>query len=124
MKLRFVQGRYAVARLSADSPVPDWVSGPGFMAIVRADDELTIVCSDDQVPADVEAERGWVCFRTIGPIPFQATGVVKSLIDPLSSSGIGVFVVCTFDGEHLLVAERDRSKTVDLLIDSGHYFIN
>ncbi len=123
LNLRFVQGRYAVARLSADSPIPDWASGPGFSAIVRADDELTIVCSDDRVPNGIEVERDWACLRTIGPIPFQATGVVRSLIDPLSSNGIGVFVVCTFDGEHLLIAEQDRSRAEDLLAACGHKFV-
>lgn len=123
LKLRFVPGRYAVARLATESPIPGWASGPGFSSIVRADDELTIVCSDDRVPHGVEAERGWACLRTIGPFAFQATGIVHSLISPLSLNGVGVFVVCTFDGEHLLIAEGDRQKAIDLLIEAGHTFV-
>lgn len=123
LNLRFVDGQYAVARLSANSPIPNWASGSGFLAIVRADDELTIVCFSDRVPDQVEAERGWACVRTIGPFNFQATGVVKSLIDPLSAHGIGVFVVCTYDGEHLLFAEQDRNRATELLLASGHRFV-
>mgnify|MGYP002076017005 CR=1 FL=1 len=74
LKLRFVPGRYSVARLAPDSSIPDWASGPGFSAIIRADDELTIVCHEDRVPEGVEAERGWMWLRTIGPFDFQATG--------------------------------------------------
>lgn len=74
LTLRFVPGRYAVARLAAESPVPEWASGPGFSAIIRAEDELTIVCHEDRVPEGVQAEAGWVCLRTIGPFDFQATG--------------------------------------------------
>jgi len=122
LKLRFVAGRYAVARLPPDATIPGWASGPGFSAIVRADDELTIVCLEDRVPDNVESEPGWACLRTIGPFDFQATGIVHSLIAPLSSNGIGVFVVCTFDGEHLLVAESDRAKAHDLLLAAGHEF--
>jgi hypothetical protein len=124
LKLRFVPGQYAVARLAPDSSIPDWASGPGFSAIVRADDELTIVCFDDRVPYGVEAERGWICLRTIGPFAFQATGVVHSLISPLSLNGVGVFVVCTFDGEHLLIAESDRQKAINLLSEARHVFVD
>lgn len=123
LKLRFVPGRYAVTRLGADAAIPAWTSGPGFCAIIRADDELTIVCSDTRVPDGVEAERGWICLRTVGPFDFQATGIVQSLIAPLSSNGIGVFVVCTFDGEHLLIAEPDRDRAIGLLIAAGHSFL-
>lgn len=70
------------------------------------------------------AEAGLVCLRTIGPFDFQATGIVHSLIAPLSSNGIGVFVVCTFDGEHLLIAEGDCEKARDLLGAAGHTFLD
>lgn len=123
LNLRFIPGQYAVARLAQDSPIPDWARGPGFFALVRADDELTIVCCDGRVPDGVEAERGWACLRTIGPFAFQATGIVHSLIGPLSSNGIGVFVLCTFDGEHVLIAERDRRKATRLLSAAGHSFV-
>jgi hypothetical protein len=123
LKLRFVPGRYSVARLAPDSSIPGWASGPGFSAIIRADDELTIVCHEDRVPEGVEAEHGWACLRTIGPFDFQATGIVHFLIGPLSSNGIGVFVVCTFDGEHVLIADRDRDKARSLLTAAGHNFV-
>lgn len=123
LKLRFLPGQYAVARLAPDASIPEWVAGPGFSAIVRADDEQTIVCPENRVPEGVEAELGWTCLRTIGPFDFEAAGIVHSLISPLSSNDIGVFVICTFDGEHLLIAENDRHKAYDLLIEAGHEFI-
>jgi hypothetical protein len=123
LRLRIVAGQYAVARLPVGSSIPAWASGSGFSAIVRAEDELTIVCSEDRIPEEVEAERGWICLRTIGPFEFQATGIVRSLIEPLSANGIGVFVICTFNGEHLLVSAKDGRKTQDLLIAAGHEFI-
>lgn len=122
LTLRVVPGRYAVARLAAAAPIPDWASGPGFGAIIRAEDELTILCEESRVPGTVEAEGGWACLRTVGPFPFQASGIVQALIAPLSSNGIGVFVVCTFDGEHVLIPERDRQRACDLLVAAGHVF--
>ena len=74
-----------MARMPADAALPGWASGPGLSAMIRADDELTIVCDQERVPMEVEAERDWICLRTIGPFDFQTTGVVQSLISPLFS---------------------------------------
>lgn len=59
LRLRFVPGRYAVARLAAESPVPEWASGPGFSAIIRAEDELTVVCHGDRVPKGTRLKPDW-----------------------------------------------------------------
>lgn len=120
VRIRPVPGRYAVARLSADARIPDWVNGPGFQAIVRSDDEMTIVCLEDRVPRGVEVENGWACMRTVGPFPFDATGIVQSVIAPLSENGLGVFVVCTFDGEHVLVPSSDAQNAKRHLEAAGH----
>lgn len=120
LNLRALPGRYAVARLDAQADCPAWINGPGFTSVIRADDELTLVCLEDRIPDDVEAEKGWICLRTVGPFPFEAAGIVHSLITPLSTNGIGVFVVCTFDGEHLLIPARDAEKARNLLAMAGH----
>lgn len=122
VKLRSVPGIYSVARLCADAAIPSWFNGPGFSAAIRADDELTLVCLQEQVPNTIEAESGWRCFRSVGPIPFNATGIVQSLIEPLSTQGIGVFVICTFDGEHILVSADDWERSRTLLEQAGHIF--
>lgn len=120
LRIRSVPGRYAVARLAPDAEIPAWVHGPGFQSITRSDDELTIVCLQDRVPKAIEVEKDWACFRTIGPFPFDAAGIVKSLITPLSDNGIGVFVICTFDGEHVLVPAQEEENSRRHLEAAGH----
>jgi uncharacterized protein len=120
--LKIVPGVYGVARLAADAAVPDWFHGGGFAASVRADDELTLLCLQERIPEFVEAELNWRCFRSVGPFPFNASGIVQSLIEPLSSRGYGVFVVCTFDGEHIFVSAHDWDASVDALEQAGHVF--
>lgn len=120
LKIRSVPGRYAVSRLAADAEIPAWMNGSGFQAAIRCDDELTIVCQQQRVPDGILAERDWLCLRTIGPFPFEAAGIVQSLITPLSMNEIGVFVVCTYDGEHVLIPARDAEKAVNILQEAGH----
>lgn len=120
LHIRFVPGRFAVSHLAADAEVPSWLNGPGFKAVIHAEDEITLVCFEDRVPLDVTSERGWVCLRTMGPFPFEAAGIVQSLIAPLSGNGIGVFVLCTYDGEHVLIPASETEKAVQCLETAGH----
>lgn len=123
LKLRIVPGHFAIARLPFDAPIPDWVSGNRFSAIIRADDELTVICDENLVPDHIQAARGWACFRTVGPFDFETTGIVQSLITPLSEKGIGIFVLCTFDGEHILVPIGSAQRAHNCLIEAGHSFV-
>lgn len=122
MKLRKLDGTYGLAQLPADAKTPDWAEGPGFTAQIRSDDELTLLCLAARIPADQKAELGWACFRSIGPFAFEQAGVVAALITPISSAGIGVFVVCTFDGEHILVPEASFDQVAKILAARGHQF--
>ncbi len=120
LHIRFVPGRYAVSQLPADAEVPRWLNGQGFKAVIHSDDEVTVVCLEDRVPLDVASEREWACLRTIGPFPFEAAGIVQALIAPLSGNGIGVFVVCTYDGEHVLIPASEAELAVQCLEAAGH----
>lgn len=122
--LRTIPGRYGIAKLAQDAPVPGWSNGSGLSAVIRADDELTIVCLQERIPDGVTVEPNWRCLRSIGPFTFDASGIVLSIISPLSSQGVGVFVICTFDGEHILVAEQHWEQSLLLLKEAGHLLID
>lgn len=116
----FCPGALCNRRLTANATLPAWLNGPGFRAVIHSDDETTLVCLEDRVPQGVEADTGWACLRTIGPFPFDASGIVRALIDPISANGIGVFVVCTFDGEHVLIPSPEVENATRFLEAAGH----
>ena len=124
LNVKTVPGQYAVAQLPPHTEIPTWATGHGFVSVSLAEDEITIVCLQERVPEGLKADRDWACLRTIGPFDFDAAGIVHSLISPLSANGIGVFVVCTFDGEHLLVANKDLEKAKTYLINAGHILVD
>lgn len=118
--LQPLPGNYAIARLTPDSPLPIWADGPGFVSITRTADELSIACPEHRVPVDAQADRGWRALRFVGPFAFGETGIILSVIQPLSHNGIGVFVVSTFDGDHLLIQQADSERAMALLAAAGH----
>jgi hypothetical protein len=120
VRLKRLDGSYAVGRLAATSPIPGWADGKGFVSISRSDDELSIVCRAERVPADVKQDTGWVCYKLVGPFAFDETGIVSAVIGPLSDAGIGIFIVSTFDGDHLLIKQADTGRAEPVLSNAGH----
>jgi uncharacterized protein len=111
---------YAIVRLDPDDPLPEWAARGHFRSITRTDSEMSIVCREEDVPADASAERGWCCFEVAGPLDFSLTGVVSSLVVPLAEAGIPLFVVSTFETDYVLVREHDLHRSVEALTSAGH----
>ena len=122
--LEQASGEYAVSRLDAAAPIPAWADGDGFVSINRSRQELSIVCAAARVPPGTVSEKEWSCWRFVGPFAFGATGIVLSVVRPLSLGGLGVFVVSTYDGDHLLLKTPDLPAAVRLLNDAGHVLVS
>ena len=123
IKLKQLEGIYAIAQLSQLDSIPDWVEGDGFINISRTDDELSLVCLEKRIPANVKIDRGWTCFKFLGPFAFNAAGVILTVIRPLSENGIGIFIVSTFNGDILLLKSEDVKSAKKLLVDAGHILV-
>lgn len=120
MRLRTLPDLYAIVRLDPDADVPDWVGDSPFSSVTRSDSELSIVCSEEDLPDGLRAERGWCALELIGPLDFTLTGVVASLVSPLADSDVPIFVISTFETDYLLVREPDYSRAVGSLRAAGH----
>ncbi len=92
----------------------------GFFSIMRTPDELSGVCEEQSVPADVPAERGRRLMRVVGPLDFSLTGVLASLAVPLAEAQVSIFVISTYNTDYLLVSESDTEKAISALEQAGH----
>lgn len=125
--LRSLAGDYVIARLSPTAPVPAALleANPtnGFVSVTRTPQELSIVCPANLAPADAEIDGTWSALYAGGPIPFGLTGVVTSLVAPLSAAGCPVFVVSTFDGDILMMPSDKFAHAREWLTAAGHRLI-
>jgi|ERR1700737_4673128 hypothetical protein len=120
LKFRQVPGACAIARLGPDAGVPGWATQGPFTSVTRTADELSIVCLADNVPPDVHSPHRWACYKLEGPFAFAQTGVLLSFIEPLSSNGIPIFAVSTYDTDYVLVQEEYVGATLQALDQAGH----
>jgi len=120
LSLIILPQRLAICRLLPDKPIPDFLSHSPFWSITRTSDELSVVLSEEMVPADWKAETGWRCLKVIGPLDFDLTGSLASLAMPLCEAGVSIFVISTYDTDYLLVREESLEKATQILLESGH----
>jgi hypothetical protein len=124
VELRPIAGEYVIARLPVTAALPPELLGihseGQIVSITRTPQELSLVCPVDLAPADAEIDGPWTALYAGGPIPFGLTGVVTSLVAPLSAVGCPVFVVSTFDGDILMVPSSNAAQARGLLAAAGH----
>jgi hypothetical protein len=124
VELQPLLGDYVIARLPPAASVPAHLlensAADGFVSITRTPQELSIVCRSEQAPEGAEIDGTWTALYASGPIPFGLTGVVTSLVAPLSAVGCPVFVVSTFDGDILMLPASRRDEARAELAAAGH----
>ena len=120
LRLRVVPGRFAVCRLAAGDPMPDWARDGSFISITRARDELSIVCDDETVPAGIVAERGFSALGVEGTLAPDLVGVMVSLASPLAEASVPILAIGTYDTDYVLVRETDLTRAIDALRRAGH----
>ena len=117
--LTLLPDRYVIARLASDVTVPSWATG-NFTSVTRTADELSIVCQEENVPPGACAERGWSLLKVAGPLRFDETGILASLLSPLANAGIPVFTVSTYDTDYVLLKENKIRRAKAALTGAGH----
>jgi uncharacterized protein len=120
LTLRLLPKEFAVCRLAADTPLPQWASRGAVFSITRTADELSIVCEGKYVPSSVKSESGWRCFKLEGPFPFAMTGVLASVLGPLAEAGVSIFSTSTYDTDYVMVKKHTLTRTIRALQAHGH----
>ena len=113
-----VGGHFAVCSFGSDEPLPEWVRGGEFLAVIVTPTEMSVICLEDVVPEHVVASRGWSCISLSGKE--TRTGTILQSI----SNRVGAFVISSGETDHLLVKERSNSALDELLMDSNCILVN
>lgn len=120
LTLTTLSERLAVCRLDPSSKIPSWATIAALFSVTRTTDELSIVCPEESVPADVKCERGWRVLKLEGPFEFSMVGVLSSVAAPLADAGVSIFAVSTYDTDYVLVKETLFELAATALRDLGH----
>lgn len=120
LSLALLPQTYAACQFHPDKHIPYWALMGDFVSLTRTPQELSIVCQQDNVPEDIEAERGWRCVQVQGAFDFSVSGVNASLAVPLADADISVLAIATYSTDYLLIKEKDVERALQVLEQSGH----
>jgi len=121
LTLDLLEGNFVICRLSPSSSLPSWAFTGPFISITKTNDELSIITIDDnRLPKDIQCERNWKCFKLKGPFPFDMTGVLSSILNPLAKADIAILAISTFDTDYVMIKEKNLQIAIDVLKQNGH----
>src|SRR5260370_3349767 len=120
LELSLLPERFAISRLAAGSPIPDWATQGPFSSAARIVDELSVVTELSLVPLGIQSQPGWRVLKVRGPFVLSEVGVLAALATPLAEAKISLFVVSTFDTDYLLVASETLLAAITALERAGH----
>jgi hypothetical protein len=120
MKLVAHNNLLAITQLSIHEAIPNWVYKSIFINIFKNEYELSVVTDNDAVPVGLKTEPEWKYFKIEGPIPFQQTGILSSILTPLADNKIGIFALSTFDTDYILVKASQFDDAKKTLVSAGH----
>ena len=92
-----------------------------FIFTGRTDSEKSLVCPSDQVPENTtDRDDGWKAFRICGELDFSLIGILARISKILSSNGIGIFAISTYNTDYVLIKENNFNKALSALKNSGY----
>ena len=117
-------GDYAVCQLPGDPPtLPD--TSDRLTAVLRTPAETTLVCPLDHAPDGATVERHWH-WRWVeigGPLAFGQIGILASVATPLAGVSVPIFVLSTYDTDHLLIPAAHLETAIATLTAAGHRIV-
>lgn len=118
MRIRKISGSFSVCRLEDYSRVkPD----APFCFIGKTDEENSLVCLTEDVPANTLArEDGWIAMRIEGVLDFSLVGILAKLASLLAQEGIPIFALSTFNTDYILVKREFEGRAQNALAEAGY----
>ena len=96
-----------------------------YSFIGKTDEEKSLVCITDEVPANViQRDDGWKAFRIQGVLDFSLIGILAKIAAALADNGISIFAVSTYNTDYVLMKKENYQKALDVLRALGYMIID
>lgn len=121
--MSLLKEKYGVCRLDKDEAIPGWAINSDFYSVAKTMDELSIVCSQDSIPNEVNCEKDWRVLKVEGPLDFSLIGILSSISTILAQESISIFAISTYDTDYILIKSDNIDKAIDVLSKENYKVI-
>ena len=128
LKLEVMPGQYAICKLPADAPLPDFSVLPAssFASLSRTSEELSLVLAEENIPVfweknpSMEVFSGFACLKVVESATIHKVGMLSSLTTVLASAQISVYCVFTYNTCYILLNAQNLERAKTRLRNAGH----
>lgn len=124
LTMRLLKGKYGVCRLDKNELIPKLAQNSEFFSITRTSDELSIVCSQNDIPSHIKCEKEWKVLKIEGELDFSLIGILASISTILAQSGISIFAISTYNTDYILIKNKDINNAIQSLIKERYEIID
>lgn len=123
MKLKILDNKLKVVKLSPNEAVPETVYKQDFYSITKTDEELSIVVDEDvNISSDI-VENNWKAIKIVGTLDFALIGILSRISTILAQAKISIFAISTYNTDYILVKSDKLENTVEILEKNEYEFI-
>lgn len=115
LNLRLLKDTYGVCRLNKDDSIPSWAFDGEFFSITKTNDELSIVCLENNIPSDIKYEKFWKILKIEGPLDFSLVGILSKISSLMAENNISIFAISTYDTDYILIKKEKIDSAVNIL---------
>lgn len=118
LNLHKLKGEYSILKLDS---LPDVRAIDGFFALMRTDDEISLVCLNSEADKlnPYARENDYQVLRVAGQLDFSLVGILARMTGALAEAGIPVCAVSTYDTDYLLIKAGNMDSALKALEAAG-----
>ena len=120
LTLTLLEQTFTLHRLEPDAEIPAPALHSPFFAIMRTDDETSLVLPESVEIESDQSDTGWACFKVEGPLEFNLVGILAGIANVLAEAQISIFALSTFDTDYILVKREQAQAAKEALRAAGY----
>jgi hypothetical protein len=121
MEIKVLEQNFTVCQVTDYTQV-NWEAEVCFTG--KTDEELSLVCATDDVPANViRRDDGWKGFRIQGVLDFSLVGILSKIAALLAENSIPIFAISTYNTDYVLTKAERYGKALEVLKQAGYTIV-
>ncbi len=119
LSLTLLEHSMAIHRLPVRAALPKAALDSPFFAIMRTDDELSLVLPESVELKNSQVDAGWACFKVNGPLALNQVGIMAQIAATLAQAGVALFALSTFETDYILVKRKQAGAAQEAFTSAG-----
>jgi hypothetical protein len=120
LSLTLLNGTFAIHQLPANAPTPEIASDSHFCAIIKTDEEVSLILPDHVRVQDSKSDRNWSCYKVDGELDLSLVGILADLAAVLAKAQVPIFALSTFNTDYILVKQEKVALAEAALLSAGY----